>query len=219
MLLVLFHPPCCCLQLAVLAEFRQDWLAAVSSYQAAAAALQGVPLGRPTVSCQRHAEVAAVAEVVHFKAMMLLLHQQRYGEAIQQLRGHLAAFGPLPGGRALCCDVLSRGVLQWMLGTCYIVAAAECNTVSAVLLLFLFVSAMHDSGHSGTNSAGMCGGLHRAIVLDIALPCTAADGLPLAAAAAHYGWLSRQYQGAAEMIATSRLDEAVLQVGQQNTTQ
>jgi hypothetical protein len=41
--------------------------------------------------------VAAVAEVVHFKAMMLLLHQQRYAEAIQQLRGHLAAFGPLPG--------------------------------------------------------------------------------------------------------------------------
>ncbi|KAF6251338.1 Foie gras liver health family 1-domain-containing protein [Scenedesmus sp. NREL 46B-D3] len=65
--------------------------------------------------------------------MMLLLHQQRYAEAIQQLRGHLAAFGPLP------------------------------------------------------------------------------DGLPLAAAAAHYGWLSRQYQCAAEMVATSRVDEAVLQ--------
>jgi hypothetical protein len=96
MLLLLLLPA----QLAVLAEFRQDWLAAVSSYQAAAAALQGVPLGRPTVSCQRHAEVAAVAEVVHFKAMMLLLHQQRFAEAIQQLRGHLAAFGPLPGG---CC--------------------------------------------------------------------------------------------------------------------
>jgi len=61
--------------LAVLAEFRQDWLAAVICYQAAAAALQQVPLGGPTVSCQRHAEVAAVAEVVHFKAMMLLLHQ------------------------------------------------------------------------------------------------------------------------------------------------
>ena len=63
----------------------------------AAAALQGVPLGRPTASCQRHAEVAAAAEVVHFKAMMLLLHQQRYAEAISQLRGHLAAFGHLPG--------------------------------------------------------------------------------------------------------------------------
>lgn len=85
------------LQIAVFAEFRQDWLTAVSSYQAAAAALQGVPLGRP-VSCQRHAEVTAVAEVVHFKGMMLLLHQQRYPEAVQQLRGHLAVFGPLPGG-------------------------------------------------------------------------------------------------------------------------
>lgn len=42
---------------------------------------------------------------------------------------------------------------------------------------------------------------------------TAAEGLPLAAAAAHYGWLSRQYQVAAEMVATSRMDEAVLQVG------
>lgn len=120
-------------KLAVLAEFRQDWLAAVSSYQAAAAALQGVPLGRPTVSCQRHAEVAAVAEVVHFKAMMLLLHQQRYGEAIQQLAGHMAAFGPTP------------------------------------------------------------------------------EGLPLPAAAAHYGWLARQYQCAAEMVAASRIDEATLQ--------
>jgi hypothetical protein len=81
----------------VLAEFRQDWLGAVASYQAAAAALAGVPLGAPAVSCQRHAEVAAVAEVVHFKAMMLLLHQQRYGEAVAQLNSHLATFGRLPG--------------------------------------------------------------------------------------------------------------------------
>jgi hypothetical protein len=144
------------LQLAVLAEFRQDWLAAVSSYQSAAAALQGVPLGRPTVSCQRHAEVAAVAEVVHFKAMMLLLHQQRYGEAIQQLRGHLAAFGPLPGTRALCCDVLSRMVLQWMLGTCYLVTAAECNTVSAVLLLFFCLSHARQWSQWYKQCCGVC---------------------------------------------------------------
>lgn len=85
-------------QLAVLAEFRQDWPGAVTAYQAAAAALQGVPLGRPNVSCQRHAEVSAVAEVVHFKAMMLLLHQQRYAEALQQLATHLAVFGRIPGG-------------------------------------------------------------------------------------------------------------------------
>lgn len=84
-------------QLAVFAEFRHDWQGAVTSYQAAAAALQGVPLGRPTVSCQRHAEVVAVAEVVHFKAMMLLLHQQRYEEAVRQLATHLAVFGRIPG--------------------------------------------------------------------------------------------------------------------------
>lgn len=86
-------------QLAVLAEFRQDWQAAVASYQAAAAALQGVPLGRPTVSVQRHAEVTAVAEVAHFKALMLLLHQQRHAEAIAQLRSHLASFGRAPGAQ------------------------------------------------------------------------------------------------------------------------
>eukprot|EP00775_Hariotina_reticulata_P005239 gene5239-5474_t len=120
-------------KLAVLAEFRQDWLAAVSCYQAAAAALHQVPLGRPTVSCQRHAEVMAVAEVVQFKAMMLLLHQQRYAEAVQQLRSHLAALGPLP------------------------------------------------------------------------------VGLPMAASAAHYGWLAHQYQCAAQMITGSRMDQATLQ--------
>lgn len=95
-------PVVLCLQLAVLAEFRQDWPGAVTSYQAAAAALQGVPLGRPTVSCQRHAEVSAVAEVVHFKAMMLLLHQQRYAEALQQLATHLAVFGRIPGANPAC---------------------------------------------------------------------------------------------------------------------
>lgn len=42
--------------------------------------------------------------------------------------------------------------------------------------------------------------------------CLPADGLPLPAAAAHYGWLSRQYQTAAEMITSSRMDAATLQV-------
>jgi hypothetical protein len=36
-------------QLAVYAEFRQDWLTAVSCYQTAYAALRGVPLGSPLV--------------------------------------------------------------------------------------------------------------------------------------------------------------------------
>lgn len=38
-----------------------------------------------------------MAEVVHFKAMMLLLHQQRYEEAVRQLATHLAVFGRIPG--------------------------------------------------------------------------------------------------------------------------
>jgi hypothetical protein len=40
---------CLMLQLAVLAEFRQDWLTAVSCYQTAYAALRGLPLGSPQV--------------------------------------------------------------------------------------------------------------------------------------------------------------------------
>jgi hypothetical protein len=40
------------------------------------------------------------------------------------------------------------------------------------------------------------------------------DGLPLPAAAAHHGWLARQYQQAAEMITGSRMDAATLQVRQ-----
>jgi len=39
-----------------------------------------------------------------------------------------------------------------------------------------------------------------------------AVGLPPAASAAHYGWLARQYQCAAQMMAGSRVDEATLQV-------
>lgn len=40
-----------------------------------------------------------------------------------------------------------------------------------------------------------------------------AEGLPLPAVAAHYGWLARQYHTAAEMIAGAHLDKATLQVG------
>lgn len=118
-LVLLVRLCCCCVtgrQLGVFAEFRQDWPGAVLCYQAAAAALQGVPLGRPTVSCQRHAEVAAVAEVVHFKAMMLLLHQQRHAEAVQQLATHLAVFGRIPGEQAafvLVSRLLSRMGPSW----------------------------------------------------------------------------------------------------------
>lgn len=46
---------------------------------------------------QRHAEVCRVAEVVHFKVCTLLLHQQRFVEALQQLRDHLATYATPPG--------------------------------------------------------------------------------------------------------------------------
>jgi hypothetical protein len=44
-----------------------------------------------------HAEVVAVAEVVHFKVLNLLLHQQALPQALGQLREHLALWGPVPG--------------------------------------------------------------------------------------------------------------------------
>lgn len=49
---------------------------------------------------QAHAEAAAVAEVLHFKIAMLLLHQQRFEEAAAQFRTHLATFQHPPGERA-----------------------------------------------------------------------------------------------------------------------
>jgi hypothetical protein len=42
------------------------------------------------------AQVTRCAEVIHFKAMMLLLHQGRAAEALAQFRDHLETFGPLP---------------------------------------------------------------------------------------------------------------------------
>jgi hypothetical protein len=38
-----------------------------------------------------------VAELVHFKTVMLLLHQQRGAEALAQLREHLGMWGQVPG--------------------------------------------------------------------------------------------------------------------------
>jgi hypothetical protein len=59
------------------------------------------PICLPTsllqVSPQMHAEVVAVAEVVHFKVLNLLLHQQALPQALGQLREHLGLWGPVPG--------------------------------------------------------------------------------------------------------------------------
>jgi hypothetical protein len=74
------------------------------------AALQAGPVGVAVPymtpggagAVQRHAEVCRVAEVVHFKVCTLLLHQQRFVEALQQLRDHLATYATLPGeGRCM----------------------------------------------------------------------------------------------------------------------
>lgn len=52
--------------------------------------------------CNR-SQVTRVAEVVHFKALMLLLHQQRGPEALAQFRDHVATYGPLPGELSTHC--------------------------------------------------------------------------------------------------------------------
>lgn len=56
----------------------------------------------------------------------------------------------------------------------------------------------------------------RALYLPTDPSCCIADGLPLAAIAAHHGWLARQYQTSAEMVAMSRMDQTTLQVGHQS---
>jgi len=83
------------IKLAVYAEFRQDWKAAVQEYQAAYGHLKQVTGGRP-LSPQTFAEVARVAELVHLKLLMLLLHQTRMDEAVVQAQGHLAFFATPP---------------------------------------------------------------------------------------------------------------------------
>ena len=57
------------MQAAALAEFRQDWATAVKTYQTAYGEVSRVMLGSP-LPLQRAHEVAAVAEIVHFKARL-----------------------------------------------------------------------------------------------------------------------------------------------------
>ncbi len=57
---------------------------------------------------QRHAELCRVAEVIQLKVCTLLLHQQRYTEALQQLKDHLATYA-MPPGEAACCGSAGSG--------------------------------------------------------------------------------------------------------------
>lgn len=75
-----------------------NWLPACPSCVCHASALCCLPgPALLQVSPQMHAEVVAVAEVVHFKVLNLLLHQQALPQAMGQLREHLALWGPVPG--------------------------------------------------------------------------------------------------------------------------
>ncbi|CAD7704773.1 unnamed protein product [Ostreobium quekettii] len=82
-------------KVGMLAEFRQDWVTAVKQYQAAYSHACQVFLGNP-VSVRRHVELTQVAEQVHFKLVMLLLHQHRLDDALQQFRLHMAKFRKIP---------------------------------------------------------------------------------------------------------------------------
>ena len=89
------------LKLGALAEFRGDWRAAVTAYVAAhahlvAAVAGGLDGDAPAPSPQRADELASVAEIAHFKAATLLLHQRRGGDAAALFAAHVRAFGGAP---------------------------------------------------------------------------------------------------------------------------
>lgn len=88
-------------KLAALAEFRQDWGGAVTHYQAAYSHLQEVGSDSAPLAAHRHAEVCAVAEQIHLKISMLLLHQQRFEEAVAHMRQHLGRYHQPPGASRL----------------------------------------------------------------------------------------------------------------------
>ncbi|KAK3279876.1 hypothetical protein CYMTET_12260, partial [Cymbomonas tetramitiformis] len=86
-----------CFKIAVYAEFRQDWAAALKYYHAAYAHLQELmasPEG--TSTAQRIAELLAVSEQVHLKLCTLMLHSSSLPEAVQQCRKHMRLFKRLP---------------------------------------------------------------------------------------------------------------------------
>lgn len=95
----------CVSQLAVLAEFQQDWTSAVKHYQSAYVDLLDVPVGNP-VNLQRLHEATIVAERIHLKMVTILFHQQRREEGMRQFAIHIAKFKRTPGkfSMASCCS-------------------------------------------------------------------------------------------------------------------
>lgn len=80
----------------MLAEFRQDWEGAVRQYSEAYRTLLSIPLGSP-LDLALYVEVVRVAELVHLKMLMLLLHQGGAEEAVGQARRHLKWVATPPG--------------------------------------------------------------------------------------------------------------------------
>jgi hypothetical protein len=155
------------IKLGTFSEMQADWAAAVGHYLAAhralaeaaraitaAAAAAGGGGGRaPSAAAttttpnpqqpgpHAHAQVARAAEVAHYKALTLLLHQGRATEAREQARAHLAAFcrPPLPrcwpsGARAAhraWCVRQYEVALGMLTGPLAISAAADSAAMAA----------------------------------------------------------------------------------------
>ncbi|KAK9789561.1 hypothetical protein WJX73_006387 [Symbiochloris irregularis] len=74
---------------AALSEFRGDWSTAVRSYEAAYREIAKAAHAPGSAGLQRFFEIAAVAELMHLKVIMLLLHQQNTARALAQFKDHL----------------------------------------------------------------------------------------------------------------------------------
>jgi hypothetical protein len=86
-------------KVAVYAEFRRDWVAALKFYETAYSLLQEV-ITNTTMELQpveRVVEMKAVAEQLHFKVSTLLLHSGKESEAVRWFREHAAWFKKMVG--------------------------------------------------------------------------------------------------------------------------
>lgn len=91
------------IKLGTFAEMSADWRAAAAHYAAAHRALAAaakVTFSPGGGGPHAHAQVARAAEVAHYKALTLLLHQSRPRDAREQARAHLDAFCRVPPPQA-----------------------------------------------------------------------------------------------------------------------
>ncbi|KAJ7556795.1 hypothetical protein O6H91_05G099000 [Diphasiastrum complanatum] len=85
-------------KVAVYAEFRRDWVAALKFYETAYTQLQEVvttPI--QLLPLQRIIELKGVAEQIHFKVATLLLHSGKESEAVKWFKQHIAYYKHLIG--------------------------------------------------------------------------------------------------------------------------